>query len=219
MICRTQMRAPGLHDPLALLCLALLWVGSLTACTTARPPSKVGKKFETGTASWYGPKFHGRRTANGEVYDMFELTAAHKKLPFGTVVEVRSLDTGKSITVRINDRGPFVRGRIIDLSRAAADAIDMIGPGTAKVELYLVSGALTEVFTVQVAAFKRQAHAEELANKLEKRHGPVRISSGGGWHRVQVGRFSKRAEALDLRRRLQKEGYSGNVKGVALQNP
>lgn len=196
------------------LYLTLLGLGALAACTTARPPSKVGKKFEAGTASWYGPKFHGKRTANGEVYDMFELTAAHKRLPFGTVVEVRSLDSGKSVTVRINDRGPFVRGRIIDLSRAAADAIDMIGPGTAKVELYLVSGALTEVFTVQVAAFQNRGRAMKLAETLRSSHDPVRIDSGSGWHRVQVGRFAHRKDAADLQRRLRREGYAGTVKGV-----
>ncbi|MCB1037548.1 MAG: septal ring lytic transglycosylase RlpA family protein, partial [Acidobacteria bacterium] len=79
-------------------------LGGTVACTTARPVSPVGKVIESGVASWYGPQFHGKRTANGEVYDMFELTAAHRKLPFGTVVEVHSLDTGKSIVVRINDR-------------------------------------------------------------------------------------------------------------------
>lgn len=209
MICRTRHRAPWLC-----LYLALLGLGVTTACTTARPPTKVGKKFEVGTASWYGPKFHGKRTANGEVYDMFELTAAHKKLPFGTVVEVRSLETGKSVTVRINDRGPFVRGRIIDLSRAAADAIDMIGPGTAEVELYLVSGSLTEVFTVQVAAFKRNAHAQKLAAKLQGKYDPVMISSGEGWHRVQVGRLAQRKEAAELRRKLGRDGYSGTIKGI-----
>ncbi len=196
------------------LCLALASLGLLSACTTARPPTRVGKKFESGTASWYGPKFQGRRTANGEIYDMFEFTAAHKELPFGTVVEVRSLDSGKSVEVRINDRGPFVGGRIIDLSRAAADAIDMIGPGTAKVELYLVSGALSEVFTVQVAAFRQPGHARELAEKLRGAFGPVRIAAGEGWHRVQVGRFSRREDAVELRQRLRREGYSGTIKGI-----
>ncbi len=89
-------------------------------------------------ASWYGEKFHGRSTANGERYDMHGMTAAHPTLPFGTVVEVRNLDNGRSVRVRINDRGPFVRGRIIDLSYAAAREIEMIGPGTARVELTLV---------------------------------------------------------------------------------
>ena len=114
-----------------------------TACsrkTVARaprptaPPPRIGAT-ETGIASWYGVPYHGRRTSNGETYDMDKLTAAHKTLAFDTWVEVTNLDNGKKITVRINDRGPFVRGRIIDLSRAAARRIEMIGPGTARVRL------------------------------------------------------------------------------------
>lgn len=126
---------------------------------TARPPepappveepskkqakqSKKGKKghVETGIASWYGKKFHGRQTANGERYDMYGMTAAHKTLPFGTVVEVTNLTNGKKVEVRINDRGPFIRGRIIDLTYTAAKKIDMIGPGTAKVRVRVIRKA------------------------------------------------------------------------------
>jgi len=93
---------------------------------------------ESGQASWYGGKFHGRTTASGETFDTNALTAAHKTLPFGTVVEVTNLDNGRAVTVRINDRGPFVEGRIIDLSRAAAEKIDMVGTGVARVEIHLV---------------------------------------------------------------------------------
>ncbi len=82
---------------------------------------------ESGIASWYGPRFHGKRTANGERFDTNELTAAHKTLPFGTRVRVKSLVNGKEVVVRINDRGPFIKGRIIDLSKAAAQAIGLIG--------------------------------------------------------------------------------------------
>ena len=84
-------------------------------------------------ASWYGPDFHGRQTANGEKYDMNAMTAAHRTLPFNTMVLVENLDNGRSVKVRINDRGPFAKGRIIDLSKAAAEKMDMIGPGTARV--------------------------------------------------------------------------------------
>jgi rare lipoprotein A len=96
---------------------------------------EIPKEFEQGKASWYGPRFNGRRTANGERYSMTELTAAHKTLPFGTVVRVRSLVNGKEVDVRINDRGPFSRGRVIDLSRAAAEAIGMLGLGVKDVLL------------------------------------------------------------------------------------
>lgn len=95
------------------------------------------KEFEQGKASWYGPRFNGRRTANGERYNMNEMTAAHKTLPFGTVVRVRSLVNGKEVDVRITDRGPFSRGRVIDLSRAAAQAIDMLGLGVKDVLLFV----------------------------------------------------------------------------------
>jgi rare lipoprotein A len=102
----------------------------------ARPPS-IGAS-EEGIASWYGVPYHGRRAANGEIYDMEKLTAAHRTLPFDTWVRVKNLTNDKVIDVRIQDRGPFIDGRIIDLSRAAARAIDLIGPGTAKVRITVV---------------------------------------------------------------------------------
>ncbi len=89
----------------------------------------------TGMASWYGGKFHGRRTANGEIYNKFSYTAAHKKLPFGTIVRVTNTENGESVNVRINDRGPYHGNRVIDLSRAAATEIDMLGTGTEKVRI------------------------------------------------------------------------------------
>jgi len=92
-----------------------------------------------GIASWYGPNFHGRRTASGEIYNMYDYTAAHKTLPLGTYVRVINLENGKSVVVRINDRGPFVKNRIIDLSYAAAKKIDMIDKGTARVKLQIIS--------------------------------------------------------------------------------
>ena len=126
---------------------------ALTACTpatrsggTAPPQGRPVFPGANGYASWYGPGFAGKRTANGEVFDPSQLTAAHKTLPFGTQVRVTNLNNGRSVVVRINDRGPFVRGRVIDLSRRAAQAIDMIGSGTAPVSLELVtteSGAST----------------------------------------------------------------------------
>ena len=96
--------------------------------------ANIGDKFD-GIASWYGPDFHSKKTSNGEIYDMYDMTAAHKTLPMNTVVRVDNLDNGKSIIVRINDRGPFVRGRIIDLSNKAAREIEMVGRGTANVKL------------------------------------------------------------------------------------
>lgn len=119
------------------------------ASATAATPSLLAPQFvpevpagwsEQGEASWYGPGFAGRPTANGEIFDPRQLTAAHPTLPFGTRVEVRNLDTGRSVVVRINDRGPFVGGRVIDLSRAAAEAIGLIASGVAPVRIVLAGG-------------------------------------------------------------------------------
>ena len=101
-----------------------------------------GQKIEEGKASWYGPNFHGKLTANGEKYDMYGLTAAHRTLPFNTVVKVKNLDNGQSVQVRINDRGPYAKNRIIDLSKKAAQEINMLGPGTARVALIMMKGDL-----------------------------------------------------------------------------
>jgi rare lipoprotein A len=114
---------------------------ALTGCATARPdpvpgplPVQVGH-VETGEASWYGHPYHGRRTSSGEVYDMHRMTAAHRTWPFGTSVEVRNLVNGRAVEVRVNDRGPFVDGRIIDLSYAAARLLDAVRPGVVPVRL------------------------------------------------------------------------------------
>jgi rare lipoprotein A len=95
----------------------------------------AGPYYETGIASWYGPGFHGNYTANGEVYDMYGISAAHKTLPFGTIVRVVEIETGRSIVVRINDRGPFIEGRIIDLSKGAAEKLGIVEKGIAEVGL------------------------------------------------------------------------------------
>ncbi|MDP1956473.1 MAG: septal ring lytic transglycosylase RlpA family protein [Polaromonas sp.] len=121
---------------------------------TALLAGEAAREFEQGKASWYGPRFNGRRTASGERYNMHELTAAHKTLPFGTVVRVRSLVNGKEVDVRITDRGPFSRGRVIDLSRAAAESIDMLGLGVKDV-LLLVPDSTPAVAAPPAPALKR----------------------------------------------------------------
>jgi rare lipoprotein A len=131
------MSKAGLAGLLVVACLAAACAGRKDASSV--PGAKPGvDAYERGVASWYGRKFHGRKTASGERYDMRELTAAHRSLPFGTVVRVVRLDSGAAVVVRINDRGPFVDGRIIDLSRAAAAEIDMVHDGVAQVALYLL---------------------------------------------------------------------------------
>ena len=126
-----------------MILLAVLILACITAGCTGRRgattrPSGSATPYERGTASWYGKKFHGRRTASGERYDMHDLTAAHPSLPFDTNVRVVNTDNGRSVVVRINDRGPFVNNRIIDLSHAAARELDMVQAGLATVELYLL---------------------------------------------------------------------------------
>jgi rare lipoprotein A len=106
--------------------------------TLPEPIKPYGKYVETGWASWYGEPYHGRAASSGEVYNMHDLTAAHQRLPFDTVVRVKNLNNKKTVEVRINDRGPFKRNRIIDLSYAAAKAIGMIGPGSARVRIEVI---------------------------------------------------------------------------------
>ncbi len=120
------------------LILAFLLMAGCAGGGHSRTEPMTSGTFQRGVASWYGPSFHGNPTANGEPYDMWALTAAHRTLPFGTRVLVQSVDTGKSVTVRINDRGPFIRGRIIDLSYGAARELAMIGRGTENVSLTIL---------------------------------------------------------------------------------
>lgn len=139
---------------------------------------------ETGIASWYGDPYHGRRTSSGEIYNMDELTAAHRTLPFHTWVAVTNLENNRRVEVRINDRGPFLKDRIIDLSRAAAKEIAMIGPGTARVRIDILASprALNSMasqgaarYAVQIGAFADRARAEELRKTLESGFGPARL--------------------------------------------
>jgi len=118
---------------------SILYVlGTVVLVAAAVLFSLYGPYYETGIASWYGPGFDGNLTANGEIYDMNGISAAHKTLPFGTIVRVVDLDTGRSIVVRINDRGPFVEGRIIDLSKGAAEKLGMVERGIIPVGLRVV---------------------------------------------------------------------------------
>lgn len=177
---------------------------------------------QSGIASWYGAPFHGRKTASGERYDMHARTAAHKTLPIGTFLRVRRLDNGKETIVRVNDRGPFVRGRIIDLSYKAARDIEMIGPGTARVEILVMEKALASAgegepghadfftgdFTVQVGTFNQLKLAENLRDELRPGYAHVSIipvnKGAETFYRVQVGRFTSLASA--------KEAVSGLVR-------
>lgn len=161
-------------------------------------------------ASWYGPGFHGRKTANGETYDMHQLTAAHRTLPLGSVVQVRSLTTGRTVTVRVNDRGPFAKNRILDLSHAGAQALGMVGNGTDRVEIRVTAyqgrpGAMGYL-RVQVASFAEQDNARALASRLKSQYSDVRIETvdlaEGRRYRVHVGRFTSEDQAEAIAGRL-----------------
>lgn len=198
---------------LYLLLLSLLWTAGCGRKPPVRPPSDVTITPELqGIASWYGNPFHGRRTANGEVYDMEKMTAAHRTLPFDTWVQVKNLDNDKTTTVRINDRGPFIDGRVIDLSRKAAKDIEMIGPGTARVRLTVVGGPSPRDergrYAVQVGAFRKRENAERLGRRLGKVYGDISITRGGPsneFYRVRVGEMKSISEAEKLARRLKSE--------------
>ncbi|HVB33227.1 MAG TPA: septal ring lytic transglycosylase RlpA family protein [Patescibacteria group bacterium] len=175
------------------------------------PPPTPGHWTEQGIASWYGVPFNGNRAADGEVYNMYEMVAAHRTLPFNSIVRVTDLQNGRQVVVRIIDRGPFVKNRIIDLSFAAARALDMVGPGIAPVRLDLISGRNPEGgdFTVQVGAFAVFAHAERLRRRLGGRWGPVFIqeynSSNGLLYRVRVGAVRGEQAARRLARQLRRQ--------------
>ena len=169
-----------------------------------RQPAIPGQYIEEGVASWYGVPFNGHRTSNGEVYDMHEFTAAHRTLPFGALVRVTNLSNGLQTQVRINDRGPFVADRIIDLSLSAAQAIQMVGTGTARVRLEVVSAtdAGTGYFGVQVGAFQVRENAERFREQLGARYSNVSVtpydSPTGTFYRVRVGHVASEEAAQQL---------------------
>ncbi len=185
--------------------------------------SKKGEIIEDGVASWYGPNFHGKLTANGEKYDMYALTAAHRTLPFNTIVRVYNLDNGKSVNVRINDRGPFAKDRIIDLSKTAAQKIDMLGPGTAPVQLYLIEGDLAgskttnlkvATYTVQLGSFKTEERALKESLKI-KGSRVEKISTGNDTvYRVYYGVYVDTEEARKKQLELSRNGFNGYVKQI-----
>jgi rare lipoprotein A len=183
----------------------------------------VGETFH-GTASWYGPKFHGRKTSNGETYDMHEMTAAHKTLPMNTILRVRHKRNGKIAIVRINDRGPFVGNRIIDLSNAAARKIDMVGTGTAPVELTVLGfekdgsrtisdlatlkkgpdSKIVESYSVQIGSFSRIEGAITTQEKYDNTDGYKTVIKDTGegddrLFRVWLTGFKSEQEARDFK--------------------
>lgn len=186
---------------------------------------------QRGLASWYGRDFHGKKTSNGEIYNMYAMTAAHKTLPLGTYVRVYNLENKRSAVVRVNDRGPFVRGRIIDLSYSAAKQIGIVGPGTARVEVIAMGqrtstsdGSATTYrsgdyysgnFTFQVGAFLNRENAEkqkrELAQRYKNAHITVYDRGDLIFYRVRVGRFSNLEEAVAHEKILIQDGFNNPI--------
>ncbi len=177
------------------------------------PPAAAGSFTEEGLASWYGHPYHGRPTANGETYDMNQMTAAHRTLAFNSWVKVTNLENNRATRVRVNDRGPFIEGRIIDLSRVAADEIAMLGPGTAMVRIEVVEGppgsAPAARYGVQVGAFKVVGNAQRLRDKLGESYQDVDVvpydAPDGIYYRVRVGRVPTIEEAQEVARKLGRE--------------
>lgn len=200
------------------------------SATGNRPYTALGKRYQPlatadgyvarGTASWYGEKFHGRRTSSGEPYDMFAMTAAHPVLPLPTFARVTRLDNGKSVVVRVNDRGPFLHGRIIDLSYIAAHKLGIAAHGTGQVEVRALTPAAVDgdtvaaaaestpaaQFMLQVGAYSDPANARRMREKLESAGYPATIHSAGEkpLHRVRVGPYPSPADAQPTRRALEK---------------
>lgn len=195
-----------------------------TAPRGSKPYTVMGKTYypllsadnfrEEGIASWYGKDFHGKQTANGERYDMYGLTAAHKLLPFGTMVRVTSKVNGKSVVVRVNDRGPFVDNRVIDLTYSGARDLDMLGSGTAPVIVETIGavkglheGRLEGRFYVQVGAFSVEANASNLVRELRGRGYGARavFAPAINFWRVQVGPYGDLSGAESAAQRLKGE--------------
>ncbi|HEY7746457.1 MAG TPA: septal ring lytic transglycosylase RlpA family protein [Desulfuromonadales bacterium] len=182
---------------------------------------------EEGIASWYGRDFHGKYTSNGEIYDMYGMTAAHKTLPLGVSVKVINQANGREAVVRVNDRGPFIRGRIIDLSYSAANALGVVGPGTAPVRIEALGyqekdstglvayrqpkSYTVDSYSVQVGAFTLQDNARRLSAQLQSRYGYAGIQEGwvGGklFYRVRAGRYPNMEAAEAAKLSFEANGY------------
>ena len=187
---------------------------------------------EYGKASWYGKEFHGRPTSSGEIYNMYGKTAAHKILPLDTVVKVTNLTNQKTILLPVNDRGPFVKGRVIDLSYGAARDLEMIGPGVVEVRVEALAREVGNVkgregvtplievqdfrrgeFTIQVGAFENRQNALKLAERLRESFGEVGITAyedarGKTFHRVQVSKSETLDQAEEMEKKLEAMGFA-----------
>jgi rare lipoprotein A len=201
---------------------AALAAAALAGCTAKAPPlversypppHMTARGTELGRCSWYGPGFHGKRTASGEVYDQDGMTAAHRTLRLGTPIEVTDLATGRRVQVRVNDRGPYHPDRVLDLSYGAAKQLGTIGRGVANVEIRVLGptgGAYPEVrYDLQVGAYRNRSEAERLARRLHAGGMAARIErSQTQVYQVRVGPFGERAAAAAAARSLRELGFA-----------
>jgi len=211
------MSMPGGRLPaLGFFPASLLIISFVVGCSSPAPkpvyfPGYPVGYIERGMASWYGPGFHGNKTANGERYDMHKLTAAHRTLPLGSIAVVRSATTGKEVTVRINDRGPFAKGRVLDLSYAGAQTLGMVGHGTDQIELRVIGfqgrTAAMGFLRVQIGSFAEHQNAATLLQRAQRICTGGRIQAvdlpDGRRYRVQVGEFKTEGQAESAATRLE----------------
>ncbi len=175
-------------------------------------PQRVRPVYrQTGVASWYGRDFQGRKTASGDAFDMYKLSAAHRTLPLGTVIRVTNLDNSKSITVRVNDRGPFVANRILELSYAAARALAFASKGTAHVSIEAQELPRSpSLYSVQAAVFTEEENANFLKDRLSQKYEHISIkpfeTNRGIFYRVRVGSYGTEERAASVAAKLKLEG-------------
>lgn len=215
------------------LLLTAIFITASCATTRYEPYESYPKASYTGTrhiiASWYGSDFHGKPTSSGEPFNMYAKTCAHKEYPFGTRLKVTNTSNGKTVECTVNDRGPFVSGRDLDLSYACAKEIELIGTGTGKVKIdYLgrdtryvkevryPSGVRTGPFTIQVGSYKEVSNATRMKTALEFKYSKVYIIevelNDVKYYRVSIGKFNTKDDAYRLAKTLADEGYSILIK-------
>lgn len=203
--------------------LLVITLGSCKSSKSTYTNNSRERSIERGVASWYGPGFQGKKTANGETFNTNHLTAAHRTLPFNTQLRVKNLGNGKSVVVRINDRGPYAKDRIIDLSKEAATKLDMIQAGTARVELFLLGSSNEHLsvenlkqptYAVQIASLSDERQAEKKANSF--RDGWVKrvLVNRKTVYRVLIGKFNDTKQADRRNAELKTRGINGFVKQV-----
>jgi rare lipoprotein A len=213
-----RLKNSGLRLKIIILLLILV------SCAPKKPPTVeyIPEGAQKGVASWYGSEFHGRPTASGEIYNMYDYTCAHREYPFGTKLKVINLKNNKDVVCTVNDRGPFVQGRDIDLSFASAKKIDLIATGTAEVLMepvgrdysyvrYVNYSPISGALTIQVGAFKEIDNALRLKQSLSLKYQNVYINKavvkGETFYRVRVGKFNSYDEAYNLAKSMGQEGY------------